>query len=630
MKDISNYVYESQGLVSFIQDNSDIQVDEGLRDIFNTLKAKFKKVVQFVFGFVARLTGNQPYWCPVDDKGDVLSANSYLTAGQAFADGLIDIANTIVVMSNSGRRVTGCKGKPEDANKLYGEGNSLAYWGSLLKESKIDINDPNLSSILESYNDNFSKLINEVKLHTDDPQARGNVVDTPMLMRVIKMTLKNKKLPKLLIMGAPGIGKTAILNAVLKSLPGFEDYNLVVKTLSNETPDNFTLPKYIEVNGQQKATDVPKTWLPVYKPSGDPATDQQMDDACGKGLLFIDELSRATPQVLNVILPLINEGVFNGYKMGSGWTIICASNRMEDELSGQAPIGNALANRFQIVYYEPTCKTWSEWAKTQGYISPLLLQWLNMPESENGGGGKYFYWDPNESGEDDPSLIMCTPRSWTNAMQVLASYADTASLEGFKIVDIYREEPEILRLALNSCIPAEAVESFISFLDVIKTLGDKGGGFDNVVKSIWSKGTAPKISAGDLNKVALPLSQLIIASHSNKLPTEQEFTNLAKWMVKQDSEQIASYMLDIILNVFAGVLPEASRGNIFGIAMNYKQSNAQEKRLYDERAYKSLLTKWGLTSCADFPDWYPGFELLCDKYGDTFEKTMVDGQSALG
>ena len=56
---------------------------------------------------------------------------------------------------------------------------------------------------------------------------------------------------------------------------------------------------------------------------------------------FIDELSRATPQVLNVILPLINEGILNGYKLGSGWTIVCASNRREDD-EGQESIGNAL------------------------------------------------------------------------------------------------------------------------------------------------------------------------------------------------------------------------------------------------------------------------------------------------
>ena len=67
--------------------------------------------------------------------------------------------------------------------------------------------------------------------------------------------------------------------------------------------------------------------MPVYKPTGDAVKDNELDAACGKGLLFIDELSRASAQVLNVVLPLVNERRFNGYKLGSGWVIICASNR---------------------------------------------------------------------------------------------------------------------------------------------------------------------------------------------------------------------------------------------------------------------------------------------------------------
>ena len=81
-----------------------------------------------------------------------------------------------------------------------------------------------------------------------------------------------------MIWGAPGIGKTAILMNVLEEMRrDFPNYRLIVKTLSNETPDNFTLPKYIDVEGQEFATDVPKTWLPVYKPSGDPIEDKKLD-----------------------------------------------------------------------------------------------------------------------------------------------------------------------------------------------------------------------------------------------------------------------------------------------------------------------------------------------------------------
>ena len=608
MIDIKEALLDVQNLSDYIAEHREEHIDEGLRDIINALKRKFKQVVTYLSGLVAKLTGS--YWLPVDDDGTVLPAISPLTAGQAYADGAIDKASTVVVMTSAGKRATGCPGKLSDCKKLYGPGNSIDYWRRGLNE--------NLSK--------SGKTINEVKMHTEDPEAKYNVLDTPALKERIKMSFKNKGLARLMIWGAPGIGKTAILMSVLDSLPNGNEYNLVVKTLSNETPDNFTLPKYVEIDGQEKATDVPKTWLPVYKPTGDRDKDQQLDDACGKGLLFIDELSRATPQVLNVILPIINEGIFNGYKLGSGWVIIVASNRAEDELSGQADIGNALGNRFRQVYYEPTAKSWSEWAKTQGYISPLLLQWLSMPEHENMSGGKYFYMDPNESMEGaGVTKIMCTPRSWTNAMRELALYSETGKLEGFTIFDIPRD---ILAMTLNQYVPAQAVDSFLAFLAVISKIGD----FDHAVYDIWKNaGKNFTLAKKDLHMVALPLAQLVVTAHGKEYPTQEEFENLCQWLCDQKSDQLASYVLDILQNVYAGMLKAEMRGGIFVMAKKIKILDRQDKNkanMYRD-VFKPFTDKWGFT-LDTMPDWSNGHQMLVKAFGQAFANAIVDGAEGLG
>lgn len=614
MKDIRESLAEIQSLTDFLneqteQNASGEQIDEGLRDILNSLKHKFKQVVSFLTGIVAKLTGS--YWCPVDDYGNVLNAISPLTAGQAYKDGVINKMSTLVCMMSAGRKLTGCNTKPKDAKALYGSGNSLQYW--MKGPLNEDVAEP-------------QKPINEVKMHTDDPQAKYNVVDTDELKDEIELCFKSKNLARLMIWGAPGIGKTAILMSVLDSLPNGNEYNLIVKTLSNETPDNFTLPKYVEINGQEKATDVPKTWLPVYKPTGDRNQDQILDDACGKGLLFIDELSRATPQVLNVILPLVNEGIFNGYKLGSGWVIIVASNRAEDEMSGQADIGNALGNRFRQLYYEPTAKSWMQWAKTQNYMSPLLLQWLSMPEHETYSGGKYFYMDPNETMESaGVTKIMCTPRSWTNAMRQLALYSHTGNLEGFTIFDIPRR---ILSRTLNQYVPSEAVDSFIAFLEVI----EKVGNFDQAVHDIWKNaGKNFKLARKDLHMVALPISQLVVTAHGQEYPTKEEFENLCQWMVAQKSDQLASYVLDILMNVYAGMIADKMRGGIFIMAKKIKTLEAQDKnkaQMYRD-AYKNFTDKWGFT-LDTMPDWSTGHQMLVKAYGEAFSKAVVDGAEALG
>ena len=613
MKDIKESFVDTRPISEYLGRERDHAVDEGLKDVFNAVKSKFKKAWQYLKDIVVKIGS---YILPVDEQGDIIPAISPLTAGQAYTDGLINRGSTFVHMDNEGARITGCKNKFRDALKLYGafaKGNSLKYYASI-KES-IDSN-------------NQDNIVNEVRLQNQDPEAKYNViVDNTKLKKRIKMAIMNKNLARLMIWGAPGIGKTAILMNVLDELESdYPDYRLIVKTLSNETPDNFTLPKYVDGDGSEKADDVPKTWLPVYKPTGDQAVDAVRSDKCGKGLLFIDELSRATPQVLNVILPLINEGIFNGYKLGDGWTIVVASNRAEDEMSGQADIGNALSNRFAQVYYEPTVDTWRQWADKQNFISPLLLSWLSMPESENMSGGKFYYMDPNEDMDGaGVTKLMCTPRSWTNAMRELAGYSHTGTLEGFTIFDIDRD---ILAMTLNQYVPAKAVDAFLAFLEVISKIGD----FDAAVRDIWKNGGKKfKLAKKDLNKISIPLAQLICSSHSDKLPTEKEFESLCEWMVAQDSDQLASFVLDVFKNVFCDAISANKRDALFIVqTKRAKIGNDKDgKWLIIKDLLDPVAKRWGITM-EEFPDWDKGRKLLIKKYGESFVNTKIDGVEAFG
>lgn len=599
MKNISEMFEDSRSMAEVYNES---QIDEGLKDILKKVKEKFKKVFNYLKGIVVKAGS---YFLPVDDEGNILPAITPMTAGQAYKDGAINTSSTFVALGKDEAKIVGYKANLSAAKKLYGPGNSIQYWNRMLKEA------------LER-NEN---IINEVKLQNEDPEAKYNVIaDDKMLKQHIKMTLKNRKLARLLIWGAPGIGKTAILESVLSEYEEFKDYNLITKSLSNETPDNFTLPKYTIEDGQEKATDVPKTWLPVYKPTGDAAKDAELDAKCGKGLLFIDELSRATPQVLNVMLPLVNEGKFNEYKMGSGWTIICASNRMEDEMAGQTELGNALVNRFKQIYYEPCVKTWENWAKNQNYISPLLLQWLSLPASENMSGAKFYYMDPNEENDGSaPTKLMCSPRSWTNAMRDLAEYSATGDLEGWTIFDIPRNT---IAMTLNTYVPASAVDAFLAFLEVISSIGN----FDDAVRSVWQGGDF-SLDKKKLNLVSLPLAQLICTAHADKLPTTEEFENLANFLVKQNSDQLASYVLDVFKNVFMGMVEDGLRNHLF--VMKKKIDKFPDKL----NAYKSTFTqfesKWGV-GIEDMPDYSIGLKVISKKYQQAFKDATINGFEGLG
>lgn len=600
-----------------IQDQiNEDRIDEGLKDLFNTAKEKFKKLVKRVVAYIKHVCVQAgTYFIPVDDKGELMSAISPLTMGQAMKEGKIKKNSTFVHLDKEGAKITGHKTNLRDALKLYGKfgQDAIAYWEFC-------------ASKFEGANGEDAN-INEVKLASEDPAAKYNkILNNEELKDEIAYHIEEPS-ARLMIWGAPGIGKTAILMNVLEEMKDrFPDYRLIVKTLSNETPDNFTLPAYVEINGEQRATDIPKTWLPVYKPTGDPAQDAKASEACGQGLLFIDELSRATPQVLNVVLPLVNEGIFNGFKLGDGWTIIVASNREEDETSGQTNIGNALSNRFAQVYYEPTVDTWREWADKQGFMSPLLTQWLSMKDKEEFSGGKFYYYDPNEEYDGESTThLMCTPRSWTNAMRNLASYNRTlkGNLQGFAILDIPRAT---LQRVLNKYVPAQAIDSFCSFLDIIARIGN----FDAAVESVWSNGgKGLNIDKKDLAKIALPLSQLIVSSKGGELPTQKEFDSLCTWLVSTGNDRLTSYVLDVFKNVYCGTLSDRNKDYIFVAAKTYGRLDDNAKENFDLNL-KAFLTKWGFKNAGELPDYSTGLALIRDKYKEIFKSSVINGKSGLG
>lgn len=574
------------------------QIDEGLRDILKIVKDKFKRAWTYLKGVVTKLGS---YFLKVDDNGEIIPAITPLTTGEAVREGNIDNRTTTVVLDKEGQKITGLRTSYNDVLKRYGKDDCISYWLEMVNESM----------------DDEGNMINEVKLEHEDPEAGWNViVDDAELKEEIEYAIESGD-SQLMIWGAPGIGKTAILKNVLNEMKEkFPDYSLITKTLSNETPDNFFLPKYVETERGEFAEDVPKTWLPVYKPSSDPVENQKRDEACGNGLLFLDELSRTPKQVTDVILPLINEKEFNGWKVGSGWSIICASNRPEDDR--QTALSKALLNRFSHIYYNPTCKSWTKWAQTQGYMSPLLLQWLNLPTDGDGGvgGSKYYYWDPNDEMDDKETGIFCTPRQWTNVMKELATREKTCRMEGFGILDV--PEAKLGRI-FNKRIPKTAVSAFINFLNIIRGVGD----FDKFIDEIWSKGTSKAVNKEDMQKINIALTQLICVSHAKELPTGEEFANVCKWIAKQDSSSIASYFMDVFYNTF---VPE---GADVEWVMNWHRITDKQKKILKDTKIKKFCEKWHISS-EDMPDYTAGIKTLVTKYGEDFAAAVIDGKEGLG
>lgn len=648
MKNINQYLLENveNPISTYINlpicNGAENIIDESLRDLWNKAKLVFKKIWQFGKSIITK-TGPYILSLKENEKGDVeaLPAVNGLTPAAAYMDGNISKDNTMVITEGIGSKITGNNFKDPDILKIYpkDELNTLSYM------------DKYLSQNLEFVDESLS--VNEVKLKHDDPYAQATIVDNDELRDTIieNVFAQRDGGARLLIWGAPGIGKTAILQAVVETIrkeiiPSSHTsnglpYNLICKTLSNETPDNFTLPAYndtsISLTGGRTATDLPKSWLPVYLPDSNSTIDQERSDACGEGLLFLDELSRATPQVLNVILPLINEGTFNGYKLGKNWAIIAASNRMEDEESGQSELGNAMVNRFAQVHYEPTAKTWSKWANTQKFMSPFLTYWLGLDSTGNNyAGGKYFYYDPNEDDTTgNVTKLMCSPRSWTNAIKALARWEYTIEnpsdkwglgskgkldLSGTKILDLINKDKNRAKMILGQYLPSSAVDAFVGFLSLITQVGD----IDSIIKSIWKDGgkAMGNIKTDILDTAIIPVIQCAISYKlkDNKLPSQKEFESFCQWICNMNQAQyfalaIKGFMQTFFKSMYDKNEDEDIISTLFVIHqyIDYKKEEQGDKFDLEKtvKLWNNVFSQWN-TTYEKFPDYSSGIQIIQD------------------
>lgn len=313
-----------------------------------------------------------------------------------------------------------------------------------------------------------------------------NTIDTKQLKQFVYSELKRMwrqepqglpfsrqadTLTTLVILGAPGIGKsciiTAVTSAINNALSKEEKQNTVeIKASSNEKTPNWLNKKsnFVSLNCStlnkdqlsvtavvdietKKGEDVVKSKkavslnvsnvLPAYEISNDTELNKSADIALGCGCLFLDEITRINDVELgDALMDVLQKKSYNNMSLGTNWFIIAAGNRAVDMLvDGEQQTGRifnilsetAHSNRMQIYTYVPTYPEWRKWAvrtnKETGEqnIHPLILSFLDSVSflSKNESNvGRHLWYD---------NLTECqgggaNPRKWMEASKILYEY----------------------------------------------------------------------------------------------------------------------------------------------------------------------------------------------------------------
>lgn len=302
--------------------------------------------------------------------------------------------------------------------------------------------------------------------------------------------LGNAPLP-LLIWGAPGIGKTSIIFQIEKTSAENPNigYKLFTTLINGATiqKENLAIPvvenygesmkdtKFVDMNGSY-VTEKVTNLLPVYLPSGDDVKDAMIDEffcsgsykgtgyaeldedeAYEGGIIFIDEYSRITPDVANVLNSFILDRKYNSQVVASKFAFVAAANRKADmntETAMNFKWETSYSGRFQQYNYAPKKEEWLEWARSTnprtgkpyvmnaitdfidaapvgawyecisyGSFNHALTDKVKTPDADS----SYEDWEEYKDAlpfDDVQSMQTMQPRTWTQISDELSEYVE--------------------------------------------------------------------------------------------------------------------------------------------------------------------------------------------------------------
>jgi len=199
----------------------------------------------------------------------------------------------------------------------------------------------------------------------------------------------------LMLWGPPGVGKSDL---VVQAAAAF-GWPLIDLRLSQLEPSDLRGMPFREA-GEAWVRWAPPAFLP----------DAARDGPCG--VLFLDEVNAALPNVAAAAYQLVLDRRVGDYCLPPGWAVLAAGNRLRDG-GVTYPLPAPLANRLMHLEVEPDLDDWLAWAEAAG-IDPALRRFLAAaPE-----------WLCRPEPPVDGPQAFATPRSWVFADRALKKFAD--------------------------------------------------------------------------------------------------------------------------------------------------------------------------------------------------------------
>ena len=202
------------------------------------------------------------------------------------------------------------------------------------------------------------------------------------------------------LIGAPGIGKTAIMQQIAQEL----GVGLVSYSMTHHTRQSALGLPYIEKkNYAGREYSVSEYTMSEIIAS---VYDLMEDTGVSEGILFIDEINCVSETLAPSMLQFLQYKVFGRHKVPHGWIVVTAGNPPEYNNSVRE-FDIVTWDRLKVVEVEPDYEVWKEYAYKKA-VHPSITTYLDIKKSD-------FYCI--ETTVDGKSYV--TARGWTDLSNMI-------------------------------------------------------------------------------------------------------------------------------------------------------------------------------------------------------------------
>ena len=230
----------------------------------------------------------------------------------------------------------------------------------------------------------------------------------------------------IILMGPPGIGKTAIMEQIAQEL----GVGLVSYSMTHHTRQSALGLPYIErktYGGKEYAVSeytMSEIIASVY--------DMMEDTGLREGILFLDEINCVSETLAPSMLQFLQYKVFGRHRVPEGWIVVTAGNPPEYNNSVR-DFDVVTWDRLKRIDVEPDYDVWKEFARKSG-VHPAVTTYLDIKRAD-------FY--SMETTVDGRSFV--TARGWSDLSDMIRLFERNALPVDESLVCQYLQDRRIAR-----------------------------------------------------------------------------------------------------------------------------------------------------------------------------------------